>query len=80
MSKAHIIEVRETGVGLAIGDDRGFTFYSAGGRFDALDGREFASLAQLQQAVRALADGRRDVAMALARSPRLSDLRLPAAA
>ncbi len=52
MFKAHIVEINATAVGLAVGDEREVVFYSAGGRFDAIDGSRYNDLVALNRAVR----------------------------
>ena len=54
MFKAHIVEVDATTVGLGGGDEQEVVFYSAGGRFDAIDGSRYRDLASLNHAFRLL--------------------------
>lgn len=54
MSQALLIEIRGTTAGLVVGSDRSFRFFSSQPAFDALDGRNFTSIAEAQRAAASL--------------------------
>ena len=52
MSRAFTVEINHETVGLAVGEDGNFKFFSSTRRFDAIDGHEFTSLAKVNRAAR----------------------------
>ncbi len=58
MSKAYIIEVYNRTAGIVTGDERGFSFFSSERAFDSLEGRQFHSARDAEQAARALLNAR----------------------
>lgn len=59
MSQAYAIDVHHQTAGVAVGVPGDFKFFSSGPAFDALEGRTYPSLAQVNRAASELAVTRR---------------------
>jgi hypothetical protein len=59
MPKAYIIEVQNRTAGIVARDEYGFRFFSSERTFDSLEGRQFRSARDAEQAARALLTERR---------------------
>jgi hypothetical protein len=54
MSKAYVIEILNRTVGIVASDEGGLRFFSSERIFDSLEGQEFLSVHDLEQAARVL--------------------------
>ncbi|MCA6121279.1 hypothetical protein J6500_05075 [Bradyrhizobium sp. WSM 1704] len=52
MSQTYVIEVSDRTVGIFVGDDRGFCFFSSERAFDSLDDGHFGSVHAAERAAR----------------------------
>jgi hypothetical protein len=55
MSRAYAIDVQHQTAGLVVGEPGNFRFFSSSPDFDALEGRDFPTLAHVNSAARELA-------------------------
>jgi hypothetical protein len=62
MSQAYVIEVHDRTAGIVARDERGFRFFSSERLFDSLEGRQFRSAREAEQAARAVFSQRRHMA------------------
>ncbi|WP_225716442.1 hypothetical protein [Bradyrhizobium semiaridum] len=57
MSDSYVIEVSSQTAGIVVRDIRGYQFFAASHRFDALEGRIFRNAREAERAARRLASG-----------------------